>query len=69
MIFIGESFRSMRRVKFPNGDCYVGGIQDFRTEEKIQAIITSPPYFAKRLYAGVPDTWWGGEATCQHRPW
>ncbi len=32
-----------------------------------QAIVTSPPYWAKRRYP-IPDTWWGGDRACRHKP-
>lgn len=34
-------------------------------DETIQAVITSPPYWGLRKYAGLPDSIWGGEDSCQ----
>lgn len=32
-----------------------------------QAIVTSPPYWAKRRYP-IPDQWFGGSVGCEHTP-
>ncbi|KKL60342.1 hypothetical protein LCGC14_2206310, partial [marine sediment metagenome] len=32
----------------------------------VQCVVTSPPYWGLRKYAGVPDLIWGGDAECGH---
>ena len=41
-----------------NKDCRtMGELPD----ESVQMVVTSPPYFGLRKYAGLPDLIWGGE--------
>ncbi len=35
-------------------------------DESIQCVVTSPPYWGLRKYAGLPDLIWGGDKDCQH---
>jgi DNA modification methylase len=35
-------------------------------DESIQCIVTSPPYWGLRKYAGLPDSVWGGDKNCGH---
>ena len=35
-------------------------------EESVHCVITSPPYWGLRKYAGVPDMAWGGKQGCEH---
>jgi DNA modification methylase len=35
-------------------------------DHSVQAIITSPPYFALRVYEGVEPALWGGDSDCSH---
>ncbi|KKN56895.1 hypothetical protein LCGC14_0567480 [marine sediment metagenome] len=32
----------------------------------VQCVVTSPPYWGLRKYAGVPDLIWGGDPDCDH---
>ncbi|KKL52847.1 hypothetical protein LCGC14_2281410, partial [marine sediment metagenome] len=32
----------------------------------VQCVVTSPPYWGLRKYAGVPDLIWGGQPDCEH---
>lgn len=51
-------------VRVLEGDCRVRLLDV--PEHSVHAVITSPPYYALRKYAGVPPTMWGGDATCEH---
>lgn len=47
-----------------NGDCRdMSALED----GSIQCVVTSPPYWGLRKYAGVPDLVWGGDAECDHQ--
>ena len=35
-------------------------------DESVQCVVTSPPYFSLRAYAGNQDLIWGGDKDCQH---
>lgn len=35
-------------------------------DESIHTVVTSPPYWLKRIYSGLPETIWGGRPTCEH---
>ena len=35
-------------------------------DESVQCVVTSPPYWSLRKYAGAQDLIWGGEASCVH---
>lgn len=35
-------------------------------DESVQSVVTSPPYYGLRKYAGQQDLIWGGEQDCQH---
>ena len=35
-------------------------------DDSIQCVVTSPPYWGLRKYAGVPDLIWGGREDCRH---
>ena len=36
-------------------------------DEFVQCVVTSPPYWGLRKYAGLPDLIWGGTEDCQHK--
>ncbi len=36
------------------------------SDESIQCVVTSPPYWGLRKYSGLPDLIWGGDEKCQH---
>lgn len=35
-------------------------------DESVQCVVTSPPYWGLRKYAGEQDLIWGGDADCAH---
>jgi len=35
-------------------------------EKSVQCVVTSPPYFALRVYDGAQNHVWGGDADCEH---
>ena len=35
-------------------------------DEGVQMVVTSPPYWGLRKYAGLPDLVWGGDEKCHH---
>ncbi len=39
---------------------------DAIADGSIQCVVTSPPYWGLRKYAGVPDLIWGGDPDCDH---
>lgn len=45
-----------------NGDARHMDLED----GSVQMVVTSPPYWGLRKYAGVPDLIWGGDAECEH---
>jgi DNA modification methylase len=50
-------------VTLYNGDCRsMAEIPD----ESIQCVVTSPPYWGLRKYAGMQDLVSGGDEDCQH---
>jgi DNA modification methylase len=36
-------------------------------EESVQCVVTSPPYYSLRKYAGVQEVVWGGVKDCEHK--
>ncbi len=47
-----------------NGDCRdMSALED----DSVQCVVTSPPYWGLRKYAGVPDLVWGGDPDCDHQ--
>lgn len=36
-------------------------------ERSVQCVVTSPPYFSQRKYAGEQQDVWGGQDDCEHR--
>lgn len=46
-----------------NGDCRN---MDALEDGSVQMVVTSPPYWGLRKYAGVPDLVWGGDSGCEH---
>lgn len=46
-----------------NGDCR--NMSDLE-DGSVQCVVTSPPYWGLRKYAGVPDLIWGGDSLCSH---
>ena len=47
-----------------NGDArHMDALED----GSVQCVVTSPPYWGLRKYAGVPDLIWGGDADCCHQ--
>lgn len=47
-----------------NGDCLH---MDDVPDGSVQCVVTSPPYWGLRKYAGLPDSIWGGVGTCEHQ--
>ncbi|KKL52343.1 hypothetical protein LCGC14_2286440, partial [marine sediment metagenome] len=45
-----------------NGDARFMGVL---SDNSVQSVVTSPPYWGLRKYAGVSDLIWGGDAACQ----
>lgn len=47
---------------------YHGDSRDMKEipDESIQCVVTSPPYWGLRKYAGCPDLIWGGKDDCRH---
>mgnify|MGYP001577636022 CR=1 FL=1 len=52
------------RVTLYQGDCR--SMQELE-DESIQMVVTSPPYWGLRKYAGLPDLIWGGDEKCEHQ--
>ncbi len=47
-----------------NGDArHMDALED----GSVQCVVTSPPYWGLRKYAGVPDLIWGGDPDCSHQ--
>lgn len=48
---------------------YVGDCREVMWKllpDSIQCVVTSPPYYGLRKYAGLPDSVWGGDHACKH---
>jgi site-specific DNA-methyltransferase (adenine-specific) len=53
----------MNNFKLYNSDCrHMSELAD----NSIQCVVTSPPYWGLRKYAGLPDIVWGGDNNCRH---
>jgi len=51
-------------IEFYNGDARnMSELPD----ESVQCVVTSPPYWGLRKYAGAQDMIWGGDDKCEHR--
>ncbi|HXH05390.1 MAG TPA: site-specific DNA-methyltransferase [Vicinamibacterales bacterium] len=49
---------------------YVGHVLDVLAAlpaDSVDCVVTSPPYWSLRKYAGPTDTTWGGDPNCPHR--
>ena len=52
------------RVTIYNKDCRS---MEELGDESAQMVVTSPPFWGLRKYAGLPDLIWGGDEKCEHR--
>ncbi len=53
----------MNNLELYNSDCrHMSELAD----NSVHCIITSPPYFGLRRYAGLPDSVWNGDDKCEH---
>jgi DNA modification methylase len=56
-------FHADKYVTIHNGDCrHMAEIPD----GTVQCVVTSPPYWGLRKYAGDNDSVWGGDPDCEH---
>lgn len=53
-----------RHISIINADCRS---MDELADESVQMVVTSPPYWGLRKYAGLPDLIWGGDKDCEHQ--
>lgn len=54
----------------PTGQLIVGDVRDALEslpDDSIHCVVTSPPYWGLRVYAGLPSSVWGGSPECQHK--
>ena len=56
-------FYQASHITIDNSDCR--NMADL-ADETVQCVVTSPPYFGLRKYAGLPDLVWGGDKNCKH---
>ncbi len=57
-----DCFYSDNHIQIFNKDCRS---MDELADESVQCVVTSPPYWGLRKYAGLPDLVWG-EKECEH---
>jgi DNA modification methylase len=56
-------FYQDNHIKFYNKDCRS---MEELADNSIQCVVTSPPYWGLRKYAGNQDLIWGGDKECKH---